>query len=172
MSEKYIQEYKNKLPVGLCEDIIEKLDSEIINTPFDIPKNNKSWEKIERLIFKQLLIHIHDYKTKLALQTDEIVIDLNNTLFTKHFRIYKNYPNQSTLPYAITPNRYNVLTYIFFLNDIDFGGELVFDTVTIKPKAGKLVLFPYVFEDKYKYISPVSSSQYLICGQLCYDNIV
>ena len=62
------------------------------------------------------------------------------------------------------------------MNDIEDGGEIVFiplddesvETYTIKPKKGKMVLFPENINSfKYKVILPVNYSQYIITGQLC-----
>lgn len=171
-----IFEYNNSLSSILCDVIIEQFEEISEKSSFNIPKSSKKWKRIEDAIYKEILVRLNEYKIKLLLNinlyNDEIQL-LNNTLYTKDITIQKiDIGNGSIQKYNFTPNRYNVLTYIFYLNDVTEGGEVCFVSDVIKPKKGKLVLF---FEDvnKFEYTCtlPKNTPQYIITGQLCYKNI-
>jgi len=180
-----IFEYNNSLTDIICENIIEFFDEDSNDNIFNIPKYNKKWERIERLLYKELLMRINDYKNKLLQNinlNNELLLLLNNELYTKYLSIQKIEVGKNEIidKYNFVPNRYNVLTYIFYLNDIDEGGEVIFiplenesvETYTIKPKKGKLVLFPENINTcNYKVLLPTNYSQYIITGQLCYNII-
>ena len=172
-------EKHNSLNSMICESIIELFQEQDTNKLYNIPKNNNEWERIERTLYKELLIAINEYKMNLLKNINlhnELVTLLNNELYTKHICIQKiDIGENITNKYNLIPNRYNVLTYIFYLNDVVDGGEIFFSNVeydAIKPKKGKLVLFPEnVNSFHYKCLPPNTNTQYIISGQLCYDNL-
>lgn len=195
-------EYDKSITGMLCESIIEQFDEDSNDkTIFNIPKNNKCWERIERILYKELLMKLNQTKMKLLDDinlNNDLLLLLNKSLYTKHITVQKlDMGEQSIQSYHFTPNRYNVLTYVFYLNDIVEGGEIVFrrpkiisdnatcteiifvgddvnsDTsIIIKPKMGKLVLFQEDIKYPYTCVLPKSNMQYIITGQLCYDNVV
>ena len=79
--------------------------------------------------------------------------------------------------YNFTPNRYNVLTYIFFLNDSYNEHEIILNVsenelYNIKAEKGKLVLFPENKNYPYKCNLSKNNIQYIISGQLYYNNMI
>lgn len=191
--EATIIEYKRTLTDILCEDIIEKFEENYVDC-FIIPKNCAEWQKLETVLYKELLIKINLYKNhiinnNLCDETNEILLLLNRSLFIKNFVIHK-YSGDSGdnvdgaeagkfFKLRRTNNRYNVLTFVYFLNDCENGsggggGELVFgNQMRITPEAGKLLIFPENREHHHNELYvPVACSQYIISGQLCYENII
>ena len=59
-----IIEYTNILPDILCDAIVEMFKEQIaekcINV-YDIPKYSKEWCKIERVLYKQMLLYLNKY---------------------------------------------------------------------------------------------------------------
>ena len=173
-------EYDKSITDMLCESIIEQFDEDSNDKPIlNIPKNNKCWERIERMIYKELLMKLNETKMKLLDDinlNNELLLLFNKSLYTKHITVQKlDIGEQTIQSYYFTPNRYNVLTYVFFLNNITEGGEIVLKSDTsiiIKPKMGKLVLFQEDIKFPYTCVLPKTNCQYIITGQLCYDNIV
>ena len=182
MADTTIIEYKKTLSDVLCEDIIDKFEENSAELLFIIPKNCIEWRKIETVLYKELLIKINEYKNKiinvnLCDETNELLLLLNKTLFIKDFIIQKYLTGDRENPafkLSRTNNRYNVLTFVYFLNDCDGGGgELVFgNDIKIAAEVGKLLIFPENREHHNKLYLPVDGSQYIISGQLCYENII
>jgi hypothetical protein len=62
---------------------------------------------------------------------------------------------------------HRVLTYLWYLNDVDEGGETEFcGDFKIKPTEGKLILFPASWCYPHKGIMPLSNDKYIITGWL------
>jgi hypothetical protein len=186
-----IIEYKKTLPSILCEDIIEKFEEKNEESPvnkFVIPKNDREWKKTETILYKELLIKINEYKSHIINnnineETNSILLLLNNSLYIKDFIIQKYTPSSDsetkeenmTFKNNRSNNRYNVLSFVYYLNEPVKGGEIVFSNQTkIRPEIGKLLLFPENIHYFHKLYLPLPNSdpQYMISGQLCYDNII
>jgi hypothetical protein len=134
----------------------------------EIPKENETYLKVEKTIYTQLLIKINEYKKMLfgkkqSDEKNELLSLLNKPLYTKSFIISNKY-------YKYDYNRYNAMTYLFFLNDCD--GSILFENGTsILCETGTIVLFPAHIQYKYSFCFPEKEDMYIIQGQLCYDNI-
>ena len=60
-----------------------------------------------------------------------------------------------------------VLTFLFYLNDVEEGGETVIgNDIKIKPKAGSLLIFPACWTYPHRGETPLSSDKYIITGWL------
>ena len=143
---------------------------------YEIPKKNKEWYKIETILYNQLLIHLNKYKQKLIIHESNCNLYslLNNKLKLSSFYIQKYKSNNSDVfirNFNRTNNRYNILSFVFFLND---G---VTDTLTIinngsihtvYPKKGNLIIFSENIDYTYKYKLHANENLYIITGQLFY----
>ena len=126
-------EYPNVIPPILCNDIINYFNKENSNI-FLIPKNNTKWKRIEMLLYKELLLHIDKYKKTLLNQltdiyTNQLYSSLSSKLYMDSFKIIKYSHQDSEFfinNYELTNNRHNVLSFIFYLNDVSEGGEIYF----------------------------------------------
>lgn len=174
--DKLIIQYPKSIPSVLCEEIIYKFEEtkQETSNKLEIPKQNEEWEKIERIIYKELVNKIYDYKKKILIninknETEKLLLLLNKKMIINSFMIQKyKAENIETIidNYNRVNNRCNVLTYVFFLNTVSDSGEIIFTNGTvIKPENGKLVLFPdnlnYLFKCKLSI-----NDQYIISGQL------
>jgi len=169
--------YKKKVLIDvLCEDIIVLFD-ESTNTQNEmiIPKHSKKWEKIEFILYKELLNFIYKYKTNLIMQDvqdDElkniIIQNLNKDLYLKYFKIRKYMNNTTEILYVKPPpndpNRYNILKFIYCLNGNNC--EIMIENNTILLECGNLLLFPN--DILYKIKIPISEKQYIIYGEVAY----
>jgi hypothetical protein len=173
---------KEILPDVLCEHIIELFEEDVEcenrnNPVFIIPKKNKRWEKIERIIYKELLVNLNRFKNDLMnnIRCDddiEFIYKLNDNLFLKEFKIEKM-SNENML--KKTNNRYNVLSFIFFLNELPqkFKSGLSLDiennTIMVYKQGDLVFLREHVFSNKNVRLI---ENQYVISGQLCSKNVV
>lgn len=144
----------------LCDDIIENIEVIELCHQFIIPKNNDQWNMIEKEIYKELLIHLNNYKNSLILKNTEesnnLIKLLSNDLYTRHFTINKGTNENNKFK---TCNRFNVISYLFCLSDSD----IIINNISYHAEKGKLFLFPE------EYI--IKSSELFIYGQLCYENV-
>lgn len=74
---------------------------------------------------------------------------------------------------SIEKDRYRVITYLWYLNDVEEGGETDFfgGTFNIKPEAGKLLFFPSFWSFPHRGNRPRSSDKYIITGWLYKETI-
>lgn len=64
-----------------------------------------------------------------------------------------------------TDKKYRVITFIWYLNNVEEGGETEFwKDYKIKPTAGKLVLFPASWTFPHRGKMPISDDKYIITG--------
>jgi hypothetical protein len=134
----------------LCDDIIELSEIESSNKDFIIPKEDNEWKIIEKILYKELLTHLREYKNKLILLNTHdgnlLVEQLSKKLYTKDFKI--------TIKKSL--NRFNVISYFFSLYDSIIINDIVYNNVK-----GHLFLFP----EEYKVDTKG------IYGQLCFKNV-
>jgi len=66
------------------------------------------------------------------------------------------------------PSARRFLSFFWYLNDVENGGETVFEDLIIKPKRGKLVIFPPLWMFPHRGNPPISNSKYLLSTYLHY----
>jgi hypothetical protein len=175
MFEEETNKYEGVTAIGLNKNIKDTLD-------FIIPRdNNIKWNKIDKFLSKELDRNIKKYISNLSKKLDTTqensILKYNvcdtDFLITGEFMIQKYienkgryiYHNDATIDYTNKKSR--VLTYIFYLNDVDEGGHTEFyGELKIKPKAGQLVLFPATWTYPHRGMMPKSSDKYIITGWL------
>lgn len=54
------------------------------------------------------------------------------------------------------------LSFLFYLNDVDEGGETIFDDLVVKPKTGRLIVFPPLWMYPHKGCVPISNEKYIM----------
>jgi hypothetical protein len=71
----------------------------------------------------------------------------------------------------ITQKKNRIITYLWYLNDVEEGGETDFPDINIKvkPETGKLVLFPATWDFPHCGKMPISSNKYIVTGWLYVD---
>jgi len=59
-----------------------------------------------------------------------------------------------------------ILTWLFYLNDVSEGGEteLLYQSMRVKPKAGRLTIFPAYFTHAHRGNPPISNTKYIATG--------
>ncbi len=60
------------------------------------------------------------------------------------------------------------LSFMWYLNDVDTGGETVFKDFSITPKKGRLVIFPPLWMYPHMGKEPVSNTKYILTTYLHY----
>jgi hypothetical protein len=126
------------------------------------------WEDEQEVFSQSLLKSLDDY------------LDLYGGLFPSLLQPMKNsgYQIQETKPggfydwhddFSVHPNGgyFRILTYIWYLNDVEDGGYTEFiDGTIIKPEMGKLILFPSTWTYLHRGVSPLFKDKYISTGWL------
>lgn len=60
------------------------------------------------------------------------------------------------------------LSFLFYLNDVEEGGETIFTGMEIKPKVGRLLVFPPLWMYPHKGCIPISNEKYIMSTYLHY----
>ena len=60
------------------------------------------------------------------------------------------------------------LSFLFYLNDVEDGGETEFEGLVIKPKSGRMIVFPPFWTFPHKGNAPRSNSKYIMSTYLHY----
>jgi hypothetical protein len=177
--EKSEDKYPGITGSGLNKDIKDTND-------FRINHTDKKWEKIYKFLHNEITINLNKYFKKL-----NSISDFNNpyqnTKFTfQHFishnfyyssiqiqKYKKNtgryiYHNDSEID--LKENKYRIITFIWYLNDILEGGETFFNgNISIKPETGKLVFFPSTWTYPHCGKIPLSNDKYIMTGWIYTD---
>jgi len=184
----FIWTKENSLSKEFCDKVIEKFDKDersyvgkIKN--FNVDLNVKKsldlhisylddWAKEDKIFCESLAESLKLYQNHLLNNSIELM------LFP--FIFYSNvidwgYQIQKTVPggfytwhvdYDMSSSGYaRWLTYIWYLNDVDDGGETEFyDGTVIKPKAGTILLFPSTWTYVHRGCKLKSGVKYICTG--------
>jgi hypothetical protein len=188
---EFIFEIPNSLPDALCDDLINMYEIEDykyegqtlggVNTSIKdttdlvMPKNDKVWERTETILYKQLMNGLDEYmkhlnKDEYSNINNKYHIFDNSDLHVDCFMLQKynkckgKYTYHNDFTNESEKNRYRVITFIWYLNDVTDGGETEFfgGKINIKPEKGKLVFFPASWAFPHRGKMPISNDKYII----------
>lgn len=191
----FIYENDNSLCEELCNEIIELyecdetkydgmtfggLQKKIKNTTdLIIPQNNEKWKKIEQCLYKELHKNISKYIEQINCVSynpefnngRDTHIFKNDNLDVRTFIVQKYEKNKGEYVYhndfGFENGKYRVITCLWYLNCVEEGGETQFwDSYKIKPKTGKIILFPATWTFQHRGLMPKSSNKYIITNWL------
>lgn len=158
-------------------DYIIPRDKSNINNDINI----KKWDKIDNFLEEELnrnvKIYVKQLTSKIDIEeensTNKIKLFPSDKVTTTEFMIQRYiqgkgryiYHNDSRIIWQ--EKKYRLITYIFYLNTVEEGGETeFFNELRIKPEAGKLILFPASLLWPHRGMIPKSSNKYIITGWL------
>ena len=193
MTNNFIYINTNSLKKTLCKQIIERFEKEDEKeegkktypgvTGVGVNLNIKhtidfkidyhpDWVRIRKTLENELKFNLTKYMKDVLVEY--AILDcklLPNNLFFETFQIQRYRENKGKFVYhhdesiERNENRTRVLTYIWYLNDVEVGGETEINATTrIKPETGKLLLFPASWTYPHCGIMPVSNDKYIITG--------
>lgn len=187
-----IKVYDNVLDPQLCADIIRNFENETNKYPgitaaghqpdikkttdFSLklnPNTSPEWQKIDAALYtalntslKRYVEDIHAYNEHYAWV--ETVSD-TGFLFQRYDQgsgYYQFHDDFNTLIDAECVH-YRRLTYLFYLNDVDEGGETqIWSHYKVQPRAGRLLFFPASWTYPHRGCVPLSADKYIATGWL------
>lgn len=178
-----IRIYDNSLDSKMCEHIIQIFED-----------NQSDWERFDnnrKPNFTQLnltklsegsedLQYVNNYISgRVALYKDNYLNDFGKEYFPmnyayEEFRI-KKYNNDGQDAFDVHvdvmdhASAKRFLSFFWYLNNVEEGGETVFWNYKIQPKAGTLVVFPPMWMFPHAGNEPISGPKYLLSTYLHYE---
>ena len=181
---------KNSLSKDLCDDIIKLFEDDYNNQykgltasgvnnkikdtwDLNITDGGDYWKRYCKVLARELTNNISEYYKKYNINMDDYNILNANSLITTSMQVQKYIKNTGKYIFHndfdcdFITKRTRILTFLWYLNDVEEGGETVFvNNVKIKPESGKLVLFPASWDYPHKANVPISNHKYIITGWL------
>jgi len=174
--------YEGLTAGGITKDVKKTTDFII---PKELKDNNdftiKKWSKIQKILSEELDRNVNKYINNIftSLNIDKKENNTKYNVFSQKFlthdkfMIQKYNKNDGKFTYHDDfkidwdLQRYRVITYIWYLNNVENGGETeIWDDFKIKPETGKLLLFPASWTFPHRGIMPISDNKYIITGWL------
>jgi hypothetical protein len=178
--DQFVHTYDNVLQPDECNYLISLFDvneeyHERVDqqgkpnfTQYNFTKNKQSEdEKIHNLLVKKTF----EYRDKYYDFTDPRVFPSEHAL--EQFRIKRyNTGGQDMFDTHVDVMTHasarRFLSFFWYLNDVEEGGETEFSSFKIKPKQGTLVVFPPLWMFPHRGNPPISEPKYLLSTYLHY----
>jgi Rps23 Pro-64 3,4-dihydroxylase Tpa1-like proline 4-hydroxylase len=180
----------------ICDEILQKFEAEPYNhykgvtaggltekTKKTIEINvtrTKGWEKYDSILQKSLNDALNKYSI------DCVEKGLNMYIFNRlcgktkiidtGYQIQKyikqdgHYMWHHDASVEHKTKRHRIITYLWYLNDVEEGGETFFYHCKVKPQKGKLVMFPATWNYNHCGNTPTSNDKYIITGWVYLQN--
>ena len=184
---EFLYQQRNVLTEEISRNIIDVFNNDTtmneygeINLYLDMKPYN-IWYNNKNNILNILLVEIEKYFSFVG-KTNVIVDNLKSKINSNCFTAikYRNETNKFLLHPSCTRyfdnlikhnSKYNIFTFIFFVNDVKKGGEIeFFNYYKIKPEKGKIVIFPSDWFFAHKHNIPLNEDLYIIKGFIYIDN--
>jgi len=140
------------------------------------------WKEIDDYLYEKLNLALKEYSKKnLKKKSGENITSFDKLITMEHYiydsvdfgyqvQYYKanegiyEWHTDNVKNNVLKKNQVRFLTFIWYLNDVEVGGETEFLNGKIKPEAGKLLLFPATWTYIHKGNMPVSNDKYIVTG--------
>jgi hypothetical protein len=172
--DKIIQLFENEKDKKIGR-MIGGIDLNFKNTlDFEIPAIESNWDDVLGVLQYELQLHINKYIEITKNIFGHNILKKYTCLFENCFNVQKYKANEGFYTYHndfhidIEQNNYRVLTFLWYLNDVNDGGETeMLTNILIKPQCGNLLLFPATWNFPHRGLMPLSNDKYIITGWLC-----
>ena len=193
--DAFVKTIPHSLSKRLCEDIIETyhgdpfkhdgvcgdggVHKEVKKTIDSQINTSERWNRVRTALGKELTYQLKSYFKEIEQQNETVwkpAIQGVSCLHCETFQLQRYQKGEGRFTYHSDNDsrminnqlRTRVVTYLWYLNDVEEGGEtIVFDNIKIKPEAGKLLIFPASWMYPHKGTMPISNDKYIITGWAC-----
>ena len=194
--DNLIQVFENSITSRVCDNLIHKFENNIDNRKgitiggykpeykktMDLtfgPDENTHLLEIFNLLNSKLTYYVNEYKNNTNFQLPTNFINKYHMMmkYLKNDGLYEWHNDFHLLGTSKgdiddKSGTCRILTYLFYLNTIDEGGETEFiDGTKIKPEKGKLLIFPATWPYVHKGNMPVNSNKYIVTVWLLLKNL-
>lgn len=187
LNDPYYYIDKNVLTKETCQTIIQMFENssesemhqgrtlngidKSVKKTYEVNIKGDKWQEIDNIISNVLTECIIKYAEKIKITTNnKYILDaLKNNVTDTGYQIqkyikgdgYYKWHNDSAIS---TKEIFRIVTFLFYLNDVEEGGETYFYNGKVKPEAGKLLLFPATWTYNHKGNMPISNDKYIVTG--------
>lgn len=177
-----IHVYDDTLEPYVCNFLIDFFDkSESLHQPYlndgcakftqiNLTENYKSNEELIQ-IHTYIVKKIFEYKSKYYNYIDSRVFPDKHALEQIKIKKYNNDGEDMFKTHVnVTDHEKSrrFLSYLWYLNDVETGGETKFQDLTVKPKTGRLIMFPPMWMFPHSGEPPISGVKYIMSAYLHY----
>jgi hypothetical protein len=180
--------YDNVVPVEYCQMIIDKFESAGSSQQENVVlENHRSFVEInlnkheEWKIIQNDLVQIFNA----CIQRYRKDYNIHERMWPEQYG-YEQFRIKRYMPNGIDGINLHVdvenhasarrfLVFFLYLNDVEEGGETAFQSdkdgvpeVSVKPKAGRVLIFPSLWTHPHVAVTPISGMKYIVGGYLHY----
>lgn len=178
----FIHIHENALEENICDFLIsifeqlsdkhERYDNNGIPnfTQFNLTENRDLFPEINQ-IHNHIIKKVFEYRDNYYKFIDKRVFPEEHAF--EQFRINRYNPGgedrfDTHVDVIDHESSRRFLSFFWYLNDINEGGETIFTDLQIKPTKGKLIIFPSLWMFPHKGNPPISEPKYLLSTYLHY----
>ena len=185
LTDPYYYIKKEAISKETCQQIIELFEKSdkhegrtmggidiTLKKTFEVNINGNEWIEFDNILCDCLTNALIEYGVQLkTLCNNNIIIYYleNNQITDTGYQIQKyikcdgfyKWHNDSAIKNELSQR---IITFLWYLNDVEEGGETFFYNGKVKPEAGKLLLFPATWTYNHKGNMPKSHNKYIITG--------
>jgi hypothetical protein len=158
--------HPGEIGIGLVESVKKTMDLNISHTP--------GWKNEDNKLFEIIIKEIEEYSKYVRSVNSHLGYVFNgNVIISDTGYNVQRYENGTDFPgfydwhndASFDANGIRVLTFMWYLNDVEIGGETEFmNDLKIKPEKGKLVIFPASWQFVHRGLVPVSNKKWICTG--------
>lgn len=174
----FVYESPNNLTHEFCNEMVRKFESDPRRAPgrmlSGIDQNVKDstdlmigryaeWSEYTKVLDAKLQDAIQAYQTFLNKDL-QVPVQFSKFTHLNHYQLQKSGKFEFHHDFAIQNGLFRVITFMWYLNTPDEGGETDFVYKKVKPEPGKLVLFPATWNLFHK--GTEAKNKYIVTGWL------
>lgn len=177
-----IHVYENALEPDICDFLIALFEQSVDNQErhdnegkpnfiqFNLTENREISQEVNQ-VHNHIIKKVFEYRDKYYEFIDDRVFPKDHAF--EQFRIKKYNPggedrfdtHVDVVDYG-TSRRF--LSFLWYLNDVESGGNTVFKDLSISPKRGTLMMFPPLWMYPHRGEPPISGPKYIMSAYLHY----
>lgn len=178
----FIQIYENSLESNVCDFLISLFDQVSDNherfdndgkpnfTQFNLTENRELSPEVNQ-VHNHIIRKIFEYRDKYYEFVDSRVFPAEHAL--EQFRIKKYNPGgEDRFDTHVDVTNYETsrrfLSFMWYLNNVESGGNTIFQDLNVTPKKGTLIIFPPLWMFPHRGDPPLSEPKYIMSAYLHY----